>query len=57
MGNIGFLGFEVDKPSKILIKMSNAREYIESTIQNTEELRKDDLIIYFVCEDILTRIS
>ena len=57
MGNIGFLGSEVDKPSKILIKMSNAREYIESTIQNTEELRKDDLIIYYVCEDILTRIS
>ena len=39
------LGFEVDKPSEILIKTLNAREYIESDIQNIEAPRIDDLII------------
>ena len=39
------LGSKVDKPSKILIKISNAIEYIESDIQNTEASRRDDPII------------
>ena len=34
------LGFEVDKPSKILIKTSNTIEYIESDIQNYEDYSK-----------------
>ena len=36
---------KVDKPSKILIKTSNAMEYIESEIQNVEALRTGDHII------------
>ena len=39
------LGFEVDKPFKILIKTSNATEYIELDIQNIEAPRTDDPII------------
>ena len=40
-----FLGFEVDKPSKIFIKTSNPIKYTESDIQNSESLRIDDSII------------
>ena len=36
------LGFEVDKPSKILIKTLNAVEYIESDVQHIEAPRTDD---------------
>ena len=36
------LGFEVNKPSKILIKTLNAVKYIESDIQNIKALRLDD---------------
>ena len=39
------LDFEVDKPSKILIKTSNVAEYIESDIQNIDALITDDPII------------
>ena len=39
------LGFEVHKPSKILIKTSNVMEHIESDVQNIEALRTDDPII------------
>ena len=39
------LQFEVDKPSKILIKTLSVVEYIESDIQKTKTLRKDDPII------------
>ena len=39
------LGPEIDKPSKILIKISNAAEYIELDIQNIEAERIDDPII------------
>ena len=39
------LGSEVDKPSKILIKTSNAVEYIELDIQDIEAPRTDDPII------------
>ena len=39
------LGSEVDKPSKIFIKTSNATEYIELYIQNIEAPRTDDTII------------
>ena len=34
---------QVDKPSKILIKTSNAAKYIESDIQNIETPKIDDL--------------
>ena len=37
------LGSEVDKPSKILIKTSNAAKYIEPDIQNTKAQRIDVL--------------
>ena len=50
-----FLGYEVDKLSKILIKTSNAAEYIESDVQNIEATRIDDHIILHVSENILTR--
>ena len=40
-----FLCFEVDKPSEIFIKTSNATEYIKSDIQNIKAPRKDDPII------------
>ena len=40
------LGYEVDKPSKILIKISNAIDYIELDIQNIETPIIDHLIIY-----------
>ena len=39
------LGFDVLKPSKILIKTLNAMEYIELYVQNTKAPRIDDLII------------
>ena len=42
------LGSEVDKVFKILIKTSNASEYIKSDIQNIETPRIDDPII-LVC--------
>ena len=45
MGIEIFLGFEVDKISKILIKVSNAAEYIDLVIQNIEAPRTDDPII------------
>ena len=38
-------GSEVDKLFKILIKTSNAAEYIESETQNIEAPRTDDPII------------
>ena len=38
-------GFEVDKISKILIKMSNASGYIELDIQNTDSPRTYDHFI------------
>ena len=40
-----FLRFEVNKPSKILIKTSSTMEYIESNIQITKEPRKNDPLI------------
>ena len=42
---MGLLGSEVDKPSEILIKTSNASEYSESDIQNIKAPRKYELII------------
>ena len=39
------LGSQVDKPSKFLIKTSNAREYLKSDIQNIEAPIIDDPII------------
>ena len=39
------VGSEVNKPSKILIKILNASKYIESNIQNFKAQRTDDLII------------
>ena len=42
---IYFLGFEVDKPFKILIKTLNAVEYIQMNIQNHEGPKTDDPII------------
>ena len=45
MGIEIFLGFEVDKISKILIKASNTAEYIDLVIQNIEAPRTDDPII------------
>ena len=41
----GVVGTKVDKPLKILIKTSNATEYIESYIQNIEASRVDDPIM------------
>ena len=38
------LGFEVDKPSEFLIKISNAEKYIESDVQNIVAQKPDDLI-------------
>ena len=42
---VGFLCFEVDKPSKIFIKILNVVEYIESNIQNIETPTTNDPII------------
>ena len=39
------MGSKVDKPSKILIKTSNAVKYNESDIQNIGVSRIDDRII------------
>ena len=39
------LGFEVDKPSKILIKTLNVKKYIKSDIQTMEAPRTKDPII------------
>ena len=39
------LRYEVDKPSKILIKISSTMKDIELNIQNIEAPRRDDLII------------
>ena len=39
------LGFEVDKPSKIVIKTLNAAQYIKFDTQNIEVSILDDLII------------
>ena len=41
----GMLGSKVDKLSKNFIKTSNAKEYIESDIQNIESPRTVDPII------------
>ena len=38
-------GLRLNKPSKILIKILNVVEYIESNIQNIEVTRTDDPII------------
>ena len=57
------LGFEVDKPSKILIKISNTIEYIESDIQNYEDYSKSPYIslvnnsIYLITPYWLTIIN
>ena len=45
---MNWLGSEVDKPSKILIKTLNAVEYIELDIQNTEATRVYDHLIYYM---------
>ena len=39
------LCYEVDKPYKVLIKISSAMEYIKLNIQNIEAPRIDDPII------------
>ena len=39
------VGSEVNKPSKILIKILNPSEYIESNIQNFKAQRTNDPII------------
>ena len=39
------LGSDVNKPSKILIKILSVVEYIELDVQNTKARRIDDLII------------
>ena len=39
---MGLLGSEIDKPSKILIKTSNAVKYIELDVQNIEALGTND---------------
>ena len=39
------LKIEINKPSKILIKASNAKKYIELDIQNINALIIDDPII------------
>ena len=39
------LGFEVNEPSKILIKILNVEEFIESDIVKFEEPRTNNLII------------
>ena len=43
-----FLGFEVNKPSEILIKTSNEAEYIQSDVQNIKAPRSDNPIILYV---------
>ena len=43
-----FLGYNVDKSSKILIKTSSAMKYIESNIQNRKAPRINNSIIYYV---------
>ena len=45
MATLIFLGFEGDKPSKILIKTSNGMEYNKLDIQNIKTLRTNDHII------------
>ena len=40
-----FLGSEVDKPSKIMIKTMSIEEYIELNIQNIEVPKINDPII------------
>ena len=42
------LRYEVDKPSKILIKTLNVAEYVKLNILNTKALRIDNPIIYYV---------
>ena len=42
---LALMDYAVDKLSKILIKTSNATEYIESDIHNNETPRLDDSII------------
>ena len=42
------LGFEVDKPSKVVIKTSSPVKLIKLNIQNIEAPRTDDPIIYNV---------
>ena len=39
------LGFEVNKPSKFLIKILSTTEYIESDSQSIEASKIDNLII------------
>ena len=41
-----FLGSNVNKPSKILIKTLNTTKYIELDVQNIEAPRIDDLKMY-----------
>ena len=50
-------GSDVDKPSKILIKTSNAVEYIELDIQNAKSLWKNDPINWFVWDNIVVGFS
>ena len=45
---LGMLGYEVNKPSKKLIKISNVAEYIISDIQNIKASKTDDPIISYV---------
>ena len=52
--NKTLLGYEINKPSKILTKISSLVEYIEFNIQNKKTPRTDDPIIYYVWENILT---
>ena len=40
--------FEVDKPSKILIKTLNAMEFIKLNTQDNEAQGTDNPIIYYV---------
>ena len=42
---LDLLGSKINKPSEILIKISNAAKYIESDTQNIEVPRIDDPII------------
>ena len=46
------LGYEVEKSCKMLIKTSSTVEYIKSDIQNIETPRRNDLIIWYVWENM-----
>ena len=51
------LRFEFSKPFQILIKTSNAVEYIELNIKNTERLKTNYHIIYYKLKSMLTRFT